>query len=154
MARKVRLKASVGRQRITALTPGNQTAYIRSIRDQFKRIVENYEDMIEQVEDQSTELLLDALKPTFELSQKYVPVDTQDLKNSGFLEIDKSSKNPRVIIGYAKGGDPYYAVFVHEMVNLTHEAPTRAKFLLAALEEEEAAIQQRIVKGYKQMVGE
>lgn len=153
MARTVRFNASVGRQRITDLTPGSEAAYVQSIRSQMRDIIKNYEHLIAELGGQSADILYDALEPTFELSQRYVPVDTGELKASGFLEIDKASKFPRVVIGYAKNGNPNYAAYVHEMLNLAHKAPTRAKFLLTALEEDAPGIQRRIVKGYKTVLG-
>lgn len=153
MVKPIKLRASVGRQNVTSSTPYNQIDHIGNIRKQLQAITKNYENFLEELGAQSADVLYDALKPTFDLSQKYVPVDTQVLKESGFLEIDKTSKSPRVVIGYGRGGKPHYTVFVHEMVNMQHDAPTRSKFLLAALEEDENAIQQRIVNGYKRVLG-
>jgi len=116
-------------------------------------ITDNYQMIIDELGLQSVDVLYDALLPTFKLSQKYCPVDTQDLKDSGFLEKAASRSNPRVVIGYAKGGKPAYAAFVHELTHLYHKSPTRSKFLLAALEEDAGAIQQRIIKGYKVIMG-
>lgn len=151
--KRVKLNASVGRQRITKNTPGNQVAYIKSIRDQLNTITKGYETLIAELGGQSAEVLYESLVPTFALSQKYVPVDTGKLKASGFLDVDKNATNPRVVIGYGKEGNPEYAVFVHELMEVNHKAPTRAKFLLAALEEDENNIQTRIVQGFKKILG-
>lgn len=153
MVKRVRVNASVGRQRITSLTPENSAAYVNSIRTAMNNIVANYQMIIDELGLQSVDVLYDALEPTFQLSQKYCPVDTGELKESGFLEKQPSRTSPRVVIGYAKGGKPGYAAFVHELTHLNHKAPTRSKFLLAALEEDAGAIQQRIIKGYKDLMG-
>jgi len=44
-------------------------------------------------------------------------------------------------------------VLVHEMVNIPHKAPTRSKFLLAALEEDQKNIQKRLTDGYLKAAG-
>ena len=150
---RIRLSASVGRQRVTKLTPGNEANYVASVRSAMQGIVSNFEKLIAGLEGASADILLDALRPTFQLSQKYCPKDTYALVNSGFLEKAGTKKNPRVIMGYAKGGFPNYAVFVHELTHVHHEAPTRSKFLLAAIEQDAANIQKRIVRGYKSVVG-
>ena len=153
MVKRIKLRASVGRQNLTRSTSMYEANYLGDIRKQLKGITDNYEQLIEEIGNYSADVLLEALEPTFALSQKYVPVDTQKLKDSGFLEIDKSSKVPRVVLGYAKAGNPHYAILVHEMVNIQHASPTRSKYLLAALEEDADNIQKRIVVGYKKMLG-
>lgn len=154
MAKTIKLRASVGRQRMDPSIMRHEARYIASLRAQFKVITDNYERIVQAMKGKpSAEILLEALQPTFRLSQKYVPVLSGDLKASGFLEIDPSSKLPRVVIGYARGGSPHYAAHVHERVDIGHAPPTRSKFLLAALEEDNANIQKRIVRGYKQMLG-
>lgn len=153
MAQRIRLTASVGRQRLTKATPANQAGYVSSIRSAFKRITDNYEKVIGELQGASIDILYDALQPTFELSQKYCPKDTGKLVESGFLEKAGTKNQPRVVMGYAKGGDPFYAVFVHELSHLHHAAPTRSKFLLTALEQDAKNIQRRIVQSYKTMLG-
>lgn len=149
----VKLRVSVGRQNITALTPTTQTQYIKGIRNQMRQITSNYEKLISELQGQGAEVLLEALQPTFVLSQKYVPKDTGKLAASGFLEIDRRSRTARVVLGYGKGGEPHYAILVHELLHLQHKSPTRAKFLLSALEEENSNIQRRIVSGYRRVAG-
>lgn len=61
-------------------------------------------------------------KKIFDLSQKYVPVDSGHLKSTG--KIVKNSIGTYSIVYSAD-----YAVYVHEIVENKHEAPTRAKFL-------------------------
>lgn len=154
MAKTIKLRASIGRQRLDPRTIRHEARYIASLRAQFKVITDNCERIVQAMKGKpSAEILLDALQPTFRLSQKYVPVLSGDLKASGFLEIDSTSKFPRVVIGYARGGNPHYAALVHERVDIGHASPTRSKYLLAALEEDSANIQKRIVRGYKKMLG-
>lgn len=153
MVRKVKLRASVGRQRLTGATPRHEARYLSNIRKQMKAITDNYEKFVNELGDIGAEILLEALEPTFDLSQKYVPRDTGTLAESGFLEKDPNSKFPRVVLGYGKGGAPHYAILVHEVLHFKHAAPTKAKFLLSALEEDAGNIQKRIVRGYQQATG-
>lgn len=149
----VGLNISVGRQRVTSATSPYEANYVASIRQQFKIIMDNYVRVIEGLQKVTPEILYDALTPTFKLSQKYVPVDTGVLKDSGFLEIERRGKNPRVVIGYGKGGKPDYAGIVHERVDIPHKSPTKAQYLLDALVEDESGIQRRIITGYKKAFG-
>jgi hypothetical protein len=99
---------------------------------------------------QSGEILYDALKPTFDKSQKYVPVATGDLKASGYLQVQRQGALRAYVaeIGYGRGGFPSYAIYVHE-TPIFHKAPTRWKFLQAALEEDSNEIRRRITDGFK-----
>jgi hypothetical protein len=58
-----------------------------------------------------------------------------------------------VEIGYAKGGDPSYAIPVHEDVEVAHEPPTSAKFLEGPINEDWGNITLRIAQGMKTMSG-
>lgn len=153
MVRKVKLRASVGRQRLTGATLRHEARYMSNIRKQMKTITDNYAKFVNELGDIGAEILLEALQPTFDLSQKYVPRDTGALADSGFLKKDTVSKFPRVVLGYGTGGAPHYAILVHELLHLKHASPTRAKFLLSALEEDAGNIQKRIVQGYQQATG-
>lgn len=71
----------------------------------------------------------------FKLSQKYCPVDTGRLKESGRIE-------------YLDGGgfriiyDCDYSVYVHEVMEYKHVYPTKSKFLEDAAYEVQALVQQ------------
>lgn len=115
--------------------------------------------ILDQVYDASEEIMLEALEPTFEKSQMYCPVETGKLKNSGYLEVNAFRGNPRVEIGYGFGGSPKnkmgkpYTAYVHEMLELKHEPPTRAKWLQAAVMEDLDLIMERLSIGYKTSLG-
>lgn len=153
MARRL-VRARVGSGRITSNVGEAEAAYTRSIRSQMEQIERNITDFIQEVTDQTSDILLEALQPTFDKSQQYVPLLTGRLKESGYLEGTKTASGGTVTIGYGKAGDPGYAVFVHEMTGYYHKPPTRAKFLQAALEEDMEAIQDRIIKAYASMTGD
>ena len=151
--KSAKIKANVGRVRNTANTPGDQAAYIKGINTQLNNIISNFQSVVDALQEQAPEVLIEALQPAFDLSQEYVPVDTGDLKASGFLREVKDNRNPTVAIGYASAGNPSYAAFVHERVDINHAAPTRSKYLLAALEEKEEEVQQGIIIGFYKALG-
>lgn len=91
--------------------------------------------IINKIKDATPEALEYALEPMFDKSWTYTPVDTGELKLSGYLQAEQGPKGATAVIGYAADGKPGYAVFVHEMVGYKHEAPTRAKFLELAMYE-------------------
>lgn len=94
-----------------------------------------------------------ALEPTFELSQEYCPVKTGRLKGSGYIKVTSTAFGPRGVVGYAPRNDPPYATWVHEHTSVHHEAPTRAKFLQAALEEKQGDLIERVKKYISDSVG-
>ena len=85
-----------------------------------------------------------ALTPTFAKALVYTPVATGKLRASGYMQLKEGSRGPEIEIGFGKGGSPSYAAYVHEMVNIPHTAPTRAKFLQSAIEEDIDDIPKRI----------
>lgn len=151
MARSFR--ARVGSQRITHNLRPSEAGYARAIRQQMKALEDSISAVINELVDVTPDVLDEALRPTFEKSQKYVPVQTGALKASGYLNVDQAYGHIRVEIGYGKAGDPFYAPYVHERMDLHHQAPTKAKFLQSAIEEDAQAIPQRIRIGYKQRMG-
>lgn len=117
----------------------------------FAPIIANYIDLVEHLEGITPEILMDALEPTFEISQEYCPEDTGRLKDSGYLEITEFRGRPSVEIGYGRGGEPPYAATVHENMEWRHKAPTRAKWLQVALTEDEQNIQARLAYDYRRV---
>jgi len=110
--------------------------YIAQMQAQVEALTKDLMSFIDQIEDFSPEIIKDALMPTFTKAKVYTPKLTHALVNSGYLEIVSFKAKPRVEMGFARGGEPYYAVYVHEMVGFQHAAPTRSKFLEAAVMED------------------
>jgi len=137
-------RASVGLRRILAGISESQAAVTRQSRAQMQSVVKRFKEFERHMISQMPEILREALEPTFEKSQKYVPVDTGDLKESGFLQVVKTRSGAFVSMGYGLGGRPPYSVFVHEDLEASHKPPTRAKFLQSALEEDSSLIERRI----------
>jgi hypothetical protein len=123
--------------------------YADSMRAQSKQVSDMFNNVIADIKDVTADVLYEALQQVFDLSQDYVPVDTGDLKESGFLEKQTFPGGCRVVMGYGRGGDPGYATLVHERVDIAHEAPTRSKFLLAAIEEKTGDVYADIVRAMR-----
>lgn len=148
-----RFKSKIGLQRISSNTRASQADFTRSTRAAMSQIEDNLSRFIDHIKNVSSDILLEAFRPTFEKSQLYTPKDTGALVESGYLDVRQSARGAVLEIGYGKGGQPHYAAFVHERTDIPHAAPTRAKFLQSAIEEDADDIQQRIIEGYKRASG-
>lgn len=143
------VRARVGKSVIRGpMTPASARKYTYQVRKQMESIERKLAAIIEKLRAQDLpDALIEALEPTYEKALDYTPVDTGRLLKSGYLEkAPEGRKRPRVELGFAKGGDPYYAVYVHELTQNYHRAPTRAKFLQSALEEDVGEFEERLVE--------
>jgi hypothetical protein len=127
------LRFPVGRQRIGKTVNPSEAMYARSITAQMNQIIENAETVIEAIEMTSLPALEYALQPMFDTSQFLVPVKSGKLKRSGFIEVRRTRRQVEGIVGYARAGNPHYAVYVHENMFMLHKEPTQAKFLQQAV---------------------
>lgn len=144
------VRFSIGPKRISkSMTPA-QAGYVSYMRGQFKEIEQDFADFIGAINGVAPQAVEKALKEIFDLSQVYVPVDTAKLKRSGFVEVRQTSKGVTGSVGYAKGGVPHYAVFVHENLEVFHKPPTQAKFLERAADEKFFAVQKILIEEYEQ----
>ncbi len=100
-----------------------------NIRRQIAQIMKNANKAISRINGVTPAALRHAMMPTFNTSQKLVPVDEGTLKESVYLETAVINGNHLIELGYARGGVPDYAVLVHELLDKPHEEPTQAKFL-------------------------
>jgi ribosome modulation factor len=146
-----RIKLRMGIERLRSPQFATEPRFLADVKRQMKAVQDELESILEQVGDVTPDIALEALKPTFEKSQEYCPVQSGELKKSGYLEIVRKGDRPYVEIGYGKGGKPRYAPVVHEMPTY-HEPPTRSKWLQAAIEEDESAIMDRIADGYRRFM--
>lgn len=126
---------SVGRVRVTSAAQPSEAGYIRSIRSQMDVLLKNFKAVIDRIENVTPEALRFGLQPIFDRSQELVPVDSGDLKASGFIEVRRLSGGSTAVVGYGRFGIPSYAGFVHEMLSIPHAPPTQAKYLEAAVNE-------------------
>ena len=143
-------KVNIGRQRIPYTDDSSQANFERAVRGQIKDVIGNFSAWVRHMETVSADVLVEAMQPIFDLSQVYVPRDTQALANSGYLEKRRVGSRSVAELGYAKGGHPHYAAFVHENLDFYHAPPTQAKFLERAIMEEEFKTQKRILDGMKE----
>jgi hypothetical protein len=144
-----RLNLNVGKARLSRNPAWPWEAnYMQSFRDQAKALQDTLKNILQQFSDASPELVIDALQPTFEKAKMYCPKDTGRLVASAYLESVGFRGQPRVEMGFARGGNPYYAVVVHENLEMRHEPPTQAKFLEQAVNEDLPEIEKRIVANY------
>lgn len=107
-----------------------------SARSSMAEINAAYTKILQRMKAVTPEILREAMEPIFEKSQDYVPVKTGALKASGRLSISGGAgERPSAFIIYGDASSKYAAI-VHERTDLNHAAPTRAKFLQSAMEEE------------------
>lgn len=128
MARRP-IRFSVGRRRIDSGVSSLEAGYTRAIRAQMEAIERRVAAAIMDLNQLTPEALEFGLQPVFDLSQVLVPVDTGKLKASGFIESRQTARGASAVVGYARGGNPFYAVRVHEILHFRHDPPTQAKFL-------------------------
>jgi hypothetical protein len=143
------LKLKVGKIRVTSPKYPSESGFVQSVRAQLDELEEIVNSFFDQVVVASPYIAQDALQPTFAKSKEWCPKKTGAMVASGYLEITSLSKvTPRVEMGYGRGGNPFYTVFVHEQVNMYHKPPTRAKWLQAAMLEDLTVLWKRLSDGY------
>ena len=140
----VRSSFNVGSTRVKK-RPG----YSRDASRSMASVIENYRRFIAGLTEITPEVIINALEPTLDLAKYYTPEDTGELRRSAYLEETGTKEHPQVNMGFGKGGHPHYAAKVHENMEFRHKAPTQAKFLQRALEEDAGEIQQRIIQGLR-----
>ena len=146
-----RIVAGLGGVRYTDTMP--QTQFTQYVRGQMQGIINNFIAWTDHMKDQSGDVLVEAMRPTFEKTQRIVPVKSGALRRSGYLEKRRRGDQVDAEIGYARGGNPRYAVLQHENLEFYHEPPTSAKFLERPLLEDATLIQDRIIKLYREASG-
>jgi hypothetical protein len=146
-----RLQLRMGLKHVAKPKWPSEPGYVASMNAQIEAWLADIQDIFDQILYASPEIMLDAVYPIYNKARNvYCPVDTGALRDSAYAEATGRGKNPRVEVGFAKGGSPRYAVYVHEMVEQYHEPPTRSKFLQAALMEDLDGLKARLEAGYKE----
>lgn len=144
-----RFKLKVGKTSVRTTGYMSEASFVKQINAGMRSIEKDVQYIMDQFEDVTPEIMYDALKPTFDKTQERVPKRTNALANSGYLEIVERRGKPTVELGYAKGGYPDYAVYVHEMLEIPHRAPTSAKFVEGPVNEDLGDIIDRITSAYR-----
>lgn len=154
MAPRRRLRALVGKgvNRSLANAYPSEPGYRRSMIAQSRAITDQLIKIINAFEDVSEDIMIEALEPTMERARYYTPKDTHALVESAYLEKNSFRGKPRVEIGFAKGGEPDYAAYVHEVLEFKHAAPTQAKFLERAVMEDLDGIYKRMGVAYRRFM--
>lgn len=152
MPKPVAIRPYMGARRSA---PGmNQSAV--ALRDAFTRQVRGLTKVMEQwvngLDASMADVIAETIRPTFEKALTYTPVDTAALVESGYLEVETLYRRHVVAIGFARGNKPDYAIYVHEMP-YQHEAPTRSKFLEAAIDEDFRSLEARFAQLTKEAAG-
>lgn len=148
-------RVGVGFKKIPSNTVwASEAGFISQMRERSQYLTDALEEILQSFEDESPEIMLEAMGPIFQHSQELCPKLTGDLVRSGYLEISSRGKIPTVEIGYAKGGNPRYAVYVHEMVQIPHKPPTQAKFLEVAVLQGLDDLEKRLERGYGELLGD
>jgi hypothetical protein len=144
------LRLDVGKIRATGNVYPWEPGYIQSVRAQLDDLQSIIHSTFEQFEERAPEIVYNAMEPTFlKARDVYCPTKTGTLRASGYLEIQRFRGQPRVEMGFARGGTPEYAILVHENLNMQHAPPTRAKFLETAIDEDLVDINSRIANGFE-----
>lgn len=116
-------------------------------------IISRYEAMIGRLRGITPVALRDAMLPAFNKSQVYVPKKTGALMASGQLNVfpaEGDITEAEIIYG---DEEAWYAALIHEAVWLNHAAPTRAKYLQNAMEEELDAFLVSVAVDYAMAMG-
>lgn len=148
------VKLKVGRTSIRTTKYPSEPGYVEQINQGMKSLQKDMLYIIQQFEEVTPDFMVEALRPIFEESQRIVPRNTGDLANSGYLEVVSGrTGNIWVDMGYGRNNTPDYAVYVHEMVQIPHKAPTQAKFLEQPVNEGLGDIIDRLAAKYKEFGG-
>lgn len=148
-----RIQGAVGQQDLRKRLPDQsdvQAYYNKSFsgdaRASMQRVLSNYAQLIKNIRNILPGALEKALTPTFEKALRYCPVDTGKLVASGKLISGRGGYyKPYARISFGDEGLIHYAAIVHERTDLHHDAPTRAKYLQSAMEEDLGEFKGRIV---------
>lgn len=151
--RAPRLKLMIGKIRSTGAHYSWEPDYVDAIKEQCNDLTGLIRSICNQIENVTPDICLNALAPTMELAVYYCPVDTGVLRESAYLENISFRGKPRVECGFARGGNPHYAVIVHEDLEHFHNPPTTAKFLERAVNEDLRNIETRIIGAYQEFMG-
>lgn len=138
--------------------PGSTASWAKksmgNAKQDMAQIIRRYESLIKNLEGVTPTVLYNALLPVFNRSQVYVPKKTGALMDSGRLDVFPAGPGGKTTASITYGGkDAPYAAIVHEGTWMNHAAPTRSKFLQAALEEELDAVMSSLIVDYSIALG-
>lgn len=144
MAKK--FQARIGRQVLRSSLRPSLAGSTLDTRKALAGLVDSINAIVEHIEGVTPDALEFATLPILQRANKYVPRDTEALADSQYQETVTRRGNVVTEIGYAQGGKPDYAVWVHEIATYDHEPPTRYKYLQAAMQEKLGEVRPRLIK--------
>jgi hypothetical protein len=148
------MRLRIGKIRSSRPVYPSEPGFIQSVNAQLKDLQFAIQSIADQMGEVSPFIAQEAWAPTFAKARAWCPRKTGALVGSGYLEITSFSKSsPHVEMGFGRGGDPPYTVYVHEQVNHYHAPPTRAKWLQAAVLEDIGVLWSRLQAGYRAFMG-
>ena len=130
-------------------------AFIQSSADAkkaFDAVGKRLEKVIKAIRVESEPALLAIAKEIERRALPLTPIDTGALRESSFTDSRTTSEGAEAVVGFGKGGEPPYAVFVHE-IQANHESPTQWKFLQAAAEQVEKEIPEMLAAMLRKKLG-
>jgi hypothetical protein len=154
VTQKLKVRTSIGFKSPSGSNGGFHRSYTANAIKSSKAITDAILGIFDQFEEAATEIMIESLEPTLELADYYCPKDTGDLVNSHYIKEARKGSESRVEIGYALGGVPRYAAFVHEATWIPRRTPERSKFLQAAVMEDLTNIYNRIGFGYRNFMND
>ena len=129
------------------------SGFSKSAQVSMATIIARYETLINRLRGITPTALRDAMTPVFNKSQVYVPKKTGALMDSGELNVYPLAgdvASAEIVYG---NEEAWYAALIHEAVWLNHAAPTRAKYLQNAMEEEFDAFLSSVAADYGPAMG-
>jgi hypothetical protein len=129
------IRLFVGRQNIRGSENSSAAELGRYLREDLNEITRDLAAFCSEMDGVTPDILVEALEETFGKSLEYCPEDTGRLRASGYLEVEKYRGGAQAVMGYGRGGDPDYTIFVHEGL-AHHVPPTQRKWLQTALDED------------------
>jgi hypothetical protein len=128
--------------------------------EQITKLISSISGWVKHMEYEGTHIVYNALLPAFNTSKIYCPKSPNGSRGTPIrlvesarlkVELQKGSETKMTAtISYGHSGNPFYAVYVHELLRNKHEPPTRSKFLEMALIEHRTQIQRDLAAGAKQ----
>lgn len=120
---------------------------------QMANIRNNLRKVLRKIDNATGPAIVFGMQPIFDESQILVPVKTGALKRSGFLDVERRGGGASAAIGYAKKGEPLYAIIQHERLDFSHQAPQQAKYLEEAVNRHIDKIQPRVAEFIRKATG-
>lgn len=145
----VKLPATTG----VKTTAAYNKATSNSARQGMREVLTRYNRLLRNINQYTPDMLRFALQSTFDFSRIYCPEATGALVNSGKLFVEKHTTGHRAWITYGDNGRISYAAIVHERTDVQHAAPTRSKYLQAALEDTLPLIKPRLQEALVKFTG-